>query len=147
MLGGYPYGIPGWSGYAYGQSLYILGPFQKEPTNSPTTSPTRKITEEITVEKIPVWLWTSSAAGIVLLSIFLITVYKCKKNRDKQRLQQQTMNIYNPMVVTIAIGDYQRGLSRRQKEIKGHLEDLDGVRVDIATIDIEIKLTVCFQEF
>ena len=77
---------------------------------------------------IPWWIWLLFIT-IVLLSILVIILYKYRVYKKQKQMEEVTINIYNPMVITVAIGFYDK--YQKDKEIKGTLKDLEGVRADI----------------
>ena len=78
---------------------------------------------------IPWWIWLIISIVVLFISILAYILYKCKKRQNHKQLEAKTTHIYNPMVITVAIGFYEQG--PKQKEINGYLKDIEGVRHDV----------------
>merc|ERR1712241_736201 len=79
--------------------------------------------------------WVIIVSGAILLSILLFYIYHRYhlKFQLKFMRSSKAMNIFNPMIIIFAIGDYTQDSleERRKNEIKEYLPTLFGIHHDV----------------
>eukprot|EP01084_Bolivina_argentea_P080747 146252_1 len=99
-----------------------------EPTNDPITKPqnhTTKATSLLsTIDNI--------LLSVILLFLIIIGIFLYKCNRSKSRMHAKTIYMKNPMVIAVAIGDYDNNPTK--PDIFAYFADLKGIGVDIENV-------------
>ena len=81
-------------------------------------------------------------AVVTAMFIVIGAIAHYRRLKEKQRLDSMTTFIKNPLIILIAIGQYDRGLDNKYKEVDAHFVDLESIEEDIKNMVSLFKTTL-----